>query len=34
MGFKTENLTPFERQYVSYMYGSILGGGTDSLLFD
>lgn len=33
LGFKTKDLTSFEKQYVSYVYGNILGGGTDSLLF-
>lgn len=32
-GFKTKDLTPFEMQYVSYVYGNILGGGSESLLF-
>lgn len=33
MGFKSEPLTPFERQYVSSVYSYILGGGADSKLF-
>jgi len=33
MGFKSQNLTEFEENYVSFIYGNILGGGTDSLLF-
>lgn len=33
-GFKTKDLTPFETQYVAFIYGNILGGGAGSLLFD
>ena len=33
IGFKTEPLTLFEKQYVSYIYSNILGGSSDSKLF-
>lgn len=34
IGFKTKDLTPFEMQYVSFIYGNIFGGGASSLLFN
>lgn len=34
IGFKIKDLTNFEKQYVSFIYNSLLGGGTDSLLFN
>lgn len=33
MGFKCNQMTPFEKQYVSNVYSFILGGGPDSKLF-
>lgn len=33
MGFKLDNLTSFEKQYVANIYSFILGGGADSKLF-
>lgn len=33
LGCKVKELTLFEKQYVTYIYNYILGGGTDSLLF-
>lgn len=33
IGSNLVNLTPFEREYVSYVYSFILGGGADSNLF-
>ena len=34
IGFKLKDLTDFERKYVSVIYNYILGGATDSLLFN
>jgi len=33
IGFKSKDLNEFEETYVSFIFGNILGGGTDSLLF-
>ena len=33
LGFKLDELSSFERQYVTYIYSYILGGSTDSKLF-
>lgn len=33
IGFKCDNLSLFEKQYVSHIYSFILGGGADSKLF-
>lgn len=34
IGYKFKDLTDYEKEYVSFIYNSILGGGTDSLLFN
>ncbi len=33
LAYNIKEMTPFERNYVSYIYSSILGGGADSKLF-